>query len=196
MWLPFVLAVFLYFLMGSLTCTIKETKPEVVTISRLPNTQEESDPLLTRPADVDDEHQEPQNPLSYESSQTCQPWRETFRLLMAQDLSIVLFCFFAKRIGFTSEIFFPQYASERFHLILRQTPWFPWAQAFGSALMLGLALPLFTSQLQRRNMPNRRIDLIVIYFSLFILMAGFFAAWRAPGPLLFGVGKSDLLGTA
>ena len=108
---------------------------------------------------------------------------------MTADLSIVLFCFFAKRIGFTSDIFFPQYASERFHLILRKTPWFLWAQSFGSSLMQGLALPLITSQLQRQRLPPRKIDLTVIYFSLAILTAGFFFAWRVSIPIVFGAGK-------
>lgn len=113
-------------------------------------------------------------------------WNETFTLLMTADLSIVLFCFFAKRIGFTSDIFFPQYASERFHLTLRKTPWFPWAQSCGSSLMLDLGLPLITSQLQRRRVPPKKIDLTVINFSLFVLTAGFFFAWSASNPIVFG----------
>lgn len=57
------------------------------------------------------------------------PWRETLQLLLNPQLSILMFCFLAKRIAFTSENFFPQYASQRFHLDLRHMPWFPWAQA-------------------------------------------------------------------
>ena len=193
LWLPFGLAVFIYFLMGLLVCFVKETKSEVFNTSHLPNPQEDSEPLLTTSTEIDNQHQETQSPILYEPSHDRHPWRETFRLLISPDLSLVLFCFFAKRIGFTSEIFFSQYASEKFHLILRQTPWFPWAQAFGSALMLGLGLPLFTSQLQRRNLSTRRIDLLVIYFSLFILTVGFFAAWRAPSPIVFGAGESESL---
>ena len=55
--------------------------------------------------------------------------------------------------------------------------------------MQGLALPLITSQLQRQRLPPRKIDLDVIYFSLAILTASFFFAWRASIPIVFGAGK-------
>ena len=126
-----------------------------------------------------------QQPSLYGNS----PWQETRKLLVSPNLSILFFCFFAKRVGFTSEIFFPQYASERFHLNLRDTPWFAWAQAFGSTLALGCVLPLLTSSLRRRGIVTRKIDQSIIYGSLLILTVGFFAVWRAAGLLLFGAGQ-------
>ena len=55
--------------------------------------------------------------------------------------------------------------------------------------MLGLAPPLVTAQLQRREVPTRKIDLNVIYFNLSTLTAGFFFACKASNPIVFDMGK-------
>ena len=184
MWLPFALALALYLVMGLLMCIVQETRKSCTSTSASPNSQDSVEPLLSTTPEATFEEQGLQRPELDEVIDIHNPWKETFMLSMTADLSIVLFCFFAKRIGFTSIIFFPQYASERFHLILRKTPWFPWVQSFGSSLVLGLALSLITSQLQHQNVPTRKIDLAVIYFSLSILTAGFFFAWRASNPIV------------
>ena len=200
MWLPFALALALYLAMGLLMCTVQETGESCTSTSASPKSQDSVEPLLaTTPEDTEpllsttpeatSEEQGLQRPEVDEVINTHNPWKETFKLLMTANLSIVLFCFFAKRIGFTSNIFFPQYASERFHLILQKTPWFRWIESSGSSLVLGLALPLITSQLQRQRVPPRRIDLTVIYSSLSVLTAGYFSAWRASNPTAFGAGK-------
>ena len=189
MWLPFALALALYLVMGLLMGIVQETRKSCTSTPTSPRSLDSDEPLLPTTPEATFEQQGLQRPELDEVIDGCNTWKETVTLLMTADLSIVLFCFFAKRIGFTSDIFFPQYASERFHLILRKTPWFLWAQSFGSSLMQGLALPLITSQLQRQRLPPRKIDLTVIYFSLAILTAGFFFAWRASIPIVFEAGK-------
>ena len=189
MWLPFALALALYLVMGLLMCIVQETRKICISILPSPNSQDSVEPLLSTIPEATFEEQELQRPESDKVVGSHSPWKETFTLLKTPDLSIFSFCFFAKRIGFTSGVFFPQYASERFHLILWKTPWFPWVESCGATLMLGVALPLITSQLQSRRVPTKTIDLTVIYFSLSILTFAFFLAWRASGPIIFGAGK-------
>ena len=170
-------------------CIVQETRKICTSTPASPNFQDSVEPLLSTTPEATFEEQGLQRPESDKVIDSHNPWKETFTLLKTPDLSIVLFCFFAKRIGFTSGNFFPQYASERFHLVLRKTPWFPWVESLGATLTLGVALPLITSQLQSQRVPPRTIDLAVIYFSLSILTAAFFLAWRASSPIIFGAGK-------
>ena len=135
MWLPFALALALYFVMGLLMRTVQEIGESCTSASASPKSRDSVEPLLrTTPEDTESllsrtpeatsEEQGLHRPELDEVVITHNPWKETFKLLMTANLSVVLFCFFAKRIGFTSNIFFPQYVSERFHLILQKTPWF------------------------------------------------------------------------
>ena len=219
LWLSFALATLIFITAFFLIWTLPETKPTYpgfVTASSasegpqsLPTLNMEvtdidsrrissdnasgSQPLLTSSGDINNPYGTNEQNFMQVPEYGSNPGKEMLALLRTPSLLIVLLCLLAKRVGFTSEIFFVQYASERFHLILRQTPWFEWAKAIGSFLALGFALPLITSYLGYWKFSAKSIDLGIVRGNLMILTAGFFVMGTASAPVLYGAGKSLLI---
>ena len=218
LWLSFALATLIFIIVFFLIWTLPETKPTYPGFTAANSASEGpqslpalnmevsdinsrriscdnssmSQPLLTSSGDTNSPYGTTEHKFMQVPEYGSNPWKEMLALLRTPSLLIVLLCLLAKRVGFTSEIFFAQYASERFHLILRQTPWFEWAKAIGSFLALGFALPLITSYLGYWNFSARRIDLGIVGGNLMILAAGFFVMGTASVPLLYGAGTFAL----
>lgn len=103
------------------------------------------------------------------------PFRHAGHFLRHPGLRIIFGCFFAKRIGFASEGLTFQYASERFHVNFANTVWLRVSNALGAVLVLGIILPLLTSDSKKWN-PVK--DVRVIRGSLSTAVAGFLVLWQ------------------
>lgn len=191
LWLSFALSAIIYFIISAFIWSIPETKNNVNSPPHIPSISNTEEPLIPAFEAQVEEDAELNEEVPGTVTHGTQPWMETLQLVMTRNPSIILFCFFMKRIGYTSYAFLPQYASERFHMILRQTPWFNWAEAFGSTLALGFLLPSLTVYMRRKEISVRKRDLIIINGSLLILIVAYFIISQASLVVVFGAGESD-----
>ncbi|KAL7781932.1 major facilitator superfamily domain-containing protein [Trichoderma afarasin] len=182
LWLPFGLSIILY---GLLLATIWTIPPLNETPTPLSvHTAEENEPLLSG-----------QNRLTESPGQCDMPtynmhinsWTHTRQSLLSiatnQSILILLLCSFLKRVGFYSETFFIQYASEKFNLTYGETASFTSAQSFGALLTIGAVLPLCSRILQTRLGSSQIADLVLVRANLTILAAAYCSiqwAWSIP----------------
>ncbi|KAL6820103.1 major facilitator superfamily domain-containing protein [Trichoderma sp. SZMC 28015] len=148
------------------------------------HTAEENEPLLSG-----------QNRLTESPGQCDMPtynthinsWTHTRQGLLSiatnQSILILLLCSFLKRVGFYSETFFIQYASEKFNLTYGETASFTSAQSLGALLTIGAVLPLCSRILQTRLGSSQIADLVLVKANLTILAAAYCSiqwAWSIP----------------
>ena len=191
LWLSFAISVIIYFAISALIWSIPDMKNYNIGLQQDPPRSDSEAPLISEsPRQSLEYGRLEEAPVPKAAAYGSQPWKETMELVMSRNSFIMLFCFFLKRLGFTSDAFFPQYASERFHLVLRQTPWFKWTQALGSTLMLGIVLPSVTVFTRRRGIAPRSTDLIIISCSLLVLITAYFMISQASAVGVFGAGES------
>ncbi len=192
LWLPFGLSIILY---GLLLATIWTIPPLNETPTRLSvHTAEENEPLLSG-----------QNRLTESPGQCDMPtynthinsWTHTRQSLLSiatnQSILILLLCSFLKRVGFYSETFFIQYASEKFNLTYGETASFTSAQSLGALLTIGAVLPLCSRILQTRLGSSQIADLVLVRANLTILAAAYCSiqwAWSIP---LFIIGMLKIV---
>ena len=105
--------------------------------------------------------------------------RASLALIFTPRLGTALFVFFLKKIGFGSEFFLFQYASEKFGLQLENTAWLRMTQAGASSFTNLVANPLFTARLIMLGNAAPTTALYIIRYSLTILMLGFLLCWWA-----------------
>lgn len=89
-----------------------------------------------------------------------------------RGLNIVFGCFIVKRIGFASESFASQYASEILYKKLSETFWLRALGHLGMLLVFSIFLPLFT-----RTMESPEKEIWVVRGSLADLIIGFCILW-------------------
>lgn len=196
LWLPFGLGLSAYGLIYVVALTMKETLVRldssstidtVFSSATISDEVSTSEPLLLNTeashstvADV---------PASNEGAETQSlPAKTKFSDMLANRNAVVCFVeLFLRRVAFMSENYFYQYASERFQLPLRQTPWFRLSQALGSLLANGLGLPIISAQLRGIGISSMRTNLYMLRLSLLILTTGFLTIGAAKSARTFGL---------
>ncbi|KUJ16722.1 MFS general substrate transporter [Mollisia scopiformis] len=188
-WLPFCITLALYLLvLVTIWFLVPPKVKQRIPIKNQPSPDSSvTQNLLGRPCDGTLPESEENHAFAIPSASTM--WEEVWELLKNKTIAMLLFVTFAKRIGFLSEAFFPQYASEFFHMLYSQTPWFSWANYAGSMLSQGVLLPQLTSWLLRQSLEQISIDVGLIEMNLGLLSIGYAAVWLAFSPVLFGIGR-------
>lgn len=105
-----------------------------------------------------------------------------------RGLNIVFGCFIVKRIGFASESFVSQYASEILHQNLSETFWLRSLGYLGMLLVYTMFLPLFS-----RTIESPEKDIWVVRGSLADLMIGFCMLWLGHSLFSLCIGTLTLL---
>jgi len=171
-WLPFLVAIGVYVLMLLVVVAMPEAK------KHLDTTQLETSTLQI----------EPQGPTSEDNDSSVHIAQPVISMLKTRNLVICFLLFFLKRTAFMSEMFFYQYASTKFDLKLRQTPWFRSVKEISAILVLSLALPAITTSFQRRY-NSQVIDLNVLRGSLSTVVISFLAVYISESSWSFAFGK-------
>ena len=175
-WLPFFVAIGAYILMLLVIMTMPEAKKQLST------SQVETLNLQT----------EYPGPTSEHSRSSVFIARPIVGMLKTPNLVVCFLLFFLKRTAFMSEIFFYQYASAKFDLEIRQTPWLRSIKEVTAILILSLVLPTITTHFQSRY-DSQKIDLSVLRGSLFTMVISFLTVYVASSSWFFAFGKFSSL---
>lgn len=192
---PFWLAFGCFALIGTIIPFVGRTKltseePEYQPISA------DAEPFLnTNTGDQNEDEEEARQTIHRREHQWCD-WPQTLH----QNISVIAnlfdspasrFClaaFFTKRLGFSSEGFMFQYASEKFQWELRKTTWLRVSSAVGAVFVSLVVGPLVNSRAIKRRIPSPIVDLNTIRWSLITLVVSFCAAWLAPSAVFLAIG--------
>lgn len=83
------------------------------------------------------------------------------------------------RLGTVCELFFPQYASEKFHWELSETTWLKFASTTGALISTVFLGPLFSRYFFKQGIPAHFINLRFASASNAILLISYLSAWIA-----------------
>ncbi|UKZ61399.1 uncharacterized protein TrAtP1_002664 [Trichoderma atroviride] len=182
LWLPFGLSIVLYGLLFATIWTIPVLN-EMPTPSSV-RTTEENEPLLNGQNRLTESPTESDIPTY---NKHISSWTHTCQSLLGittnRNILILMLCSFLKRVGFYSETFFLQYASERFNLTYGETATFTSAQSLGALLTIGAVLPLCSRLLQNHLRSSQMVDLVLVRANLGILVVAYCSirwAWSIP----------------
>jgi hypothetical protein len=172
LWLPFGLSIVLY---GLLFATIW-TMPALLE-APMPSavyTTEENEPLLNGQNRITESPaQSDMSTSDKHVSSWTHTWRGLLGIITNRSIRILLLCSFLERVGFYSETFFIQYASEKFNLTYGETAPFTSAQSLGALLTVGAVLPLCWRLLRVRLRSPQIVDLVLFRASLGILIVAY-----------------------
>lgn len=172
-WFPFFVGIGAYLLMYLVIFAMPDCKP-------IPKSNEEESLSLET---------DPTVQINLESHVVVPSTGTITTMLKTPNLVICFLLFLLKRTGFMSEILFYQYASAKFNLKLRQTPWFRSVKAIGSILVLSLVLPTITTIFHQRRHNPSVIDSNVIRGSCLIMVVAFLSIYLASSPWFFAFGR-------
>lgn len=195
LWLPFGIASVMHIAMMLIICIMAESH-SLSSRSRhqLLPVQDATEPLLqsTQGPSSSQTHNPNQEFDMRSSSSLAQPtaWTNMKELLCRRGIPILMVCTFLKRIGFLTEGFFPQYATQAFRLHLGRTAWFYEAQSLGAILGQLVGLPMITNFLSHGPRSQRSTDIIILRIGLSILVLSYLGTWAATEVVVFGLGMT------
>lgn len=182
LWLPFGLSIVLYGLLFAIIWIMPALNETNTPLSV--HTTEQNEYLLNR---HDRSMESPAQSDMPTHDKHVNSWIHTYQSLLSitanRSILVLLLCSFLKRVGFYSETFFLQYASERFKLTYGETAAFASAQSFGALLTIGAVLPLCSRLLQTRLRSSQMVDLVLVRANLSILVVAYCSiqwAWSIP----------------
>lgn len=184
-WLPFAVGGLTWIMSIGVVVTLPGTKDDSISANRTLNADsiDGQDELSRQSPDMVPQFDDPRKPLLGKDQKLSHSWQralvESLLLFRTSGLAYPLLFFFFKKIAFGSEAFLPQFASEKFVILLSDTAWLRAIQAVAASFVNVFANPYLTEAMVRAGYAPPDAALHIVRCSLGLLMVGFLLCWWA-----------------